>query len=135
MRRSATVVVAFFALVGCGTAATVREGAIEHHVRINRSTPSELIVQTNEGERAIPRAGIGDIDHPGNVLAAAGLPFIALGVANLFGVWNCGDGQSSHAFCMSTGMGVVTISVGALMSLWGATIWDRSRRAAALPAP
>lgn len=94
-----------------------------------------MIVQTNEGERAIPRAGIVDIDHPGNVLAAAGLPFIALGIANLFGVWNCGEGQPSHAFCMSTGMGVVTISVGALMSLWGATIWDRSRWAAAVPAP
>ena len=121
---------ALSALIGCGTAATVREGAIEHQVRINRSTPSELIVQTNEGERTIPRAGISDIDHPGNVLAVAGLPFIALGVANLLGVWNCGDGEPSHAFCMGSGMGGLTVSVGILMTAWGATIWDRSHRAA-----
>ncbi len=131
MSRRPVVALVLSALIGCGTTATVREGAIEHQVRVNRSTPSELIVQTNEGERTIPRAGISDIDHPGNVLAAAGLPFIALGVANLLGVWNCGDGEPSHAFCMSSPMGVVTVSVGALMTVWGATIWDRSHRAAA----
>jgi hypothetical protein len=126
-----TVALALLALAGCGTAATVREGTLEHQVRINRSTPSELIVQTNEGERTIPRAGVTSIDHPGNVLAIAGLPFIALGVANLLGVWNCGDGEPSHTFCMSSAMGGLSISGGALMSIWGATIWERSHRAAA----
>jgi hypothetical protein len=131
MPRRPVVALALSALIGCGTAATVREGAIEHQVRIDRSTPSELIVQTNEGERSIPRAGISDIDHPGNVLAAAGLPFVALGVANLLGVWNCGDGEPSHTFCMSSAVGVVTVSVGALMTVWGGAIWERSHRAAA----
>ena len=126
----ARAAMALLVLAGCGTTATIREGDLEHQVRINRSTPSELFVQTNEGERTIARAGISDIDHPGNVLAVAGLPFIALGAANLLGVWNCGDGESSHAFCMSSGVGVVSVSVGLLMTIWGATTWDRSRRAA-----
>ena len=128
-RRGGAIVL--LAVAGCGTTtATIREGGLEHHVRINRSTPSALIVQTNEGEREIPRAGISEIDHPGNVLAVAGLPFVALGVANLLGVWNCGDGESSHAFCMSSAVGGLTISVGLLMTIWGATTWDRSRTAA-----
>jgi len=130
MARAAAAGMAMLALAGCGTTATIREGDLEHQVRINRSTPSELFVQTNEGERTISRAGISDIDHPGNVLAVAGLPFIALGAANLLGVWNCGDGESSHAFCMSSGVGVVTLSAGLLATIWGAVIWDRSRRAA-----
>jgi hypothetical protein len=57
-------VIVLLTLVGCGTTATIREGGLEHHVRIDRSTPSALIVQTNEGERLIPRAGISEIDHP-----------------------------------------------------------------------
>jgi hypothetical protein len=121
---------AVLALAGCGTAATVREGAIEHQVRINRSTPSALLVQTNEGEMTIPRAAIDDIDHPGNVLAVAGVPVIAFGALNLAGLWNCGDGERSHAFCMSSAMGIVTTSVGALMTAWGLAIWHRSRKAA-----
>src|SRR3954464_13364975 len=100
------------AIASCGTNATIREGGVEHHVRIDRSTPSALIVQTNEGEMTIPRAGISEIDHPGNVLAAAGLPFMALGVANLLGAWNCGDGESSHAFCMSSSVGGLSVSIG-----------------------
>lgn len=122
--------IALLALAACGTTATIREGELEHHVRINRSTPSALIVQTNEGERTIPRAGISEIDHPGNVLAVAGLPFLALGVANLLGAWNCGDGQSSHAFCMGSAVGGLSVSVGLLMTIWGATTWERSRGAA-----
>jgi hypothetical protein len=130
MGRRAARAIALLALAGCGTTATIREGALEHHVRINRSTPTALFVQTNEGEREIARAGVSDIDHPGNVLAVAGLPFIALGAANVLGAWNCGDGESSHAFCMSTGLGVASVSIGLLMTIWGAVVWDRSRRAA-----
>jgi|tagenome__1003787_1003787.scaffolds.fasta_scaffold19271194_2 hypothetical protein len=118
------------ALASCGTNATIREGGVEHHVRIDRSTPSALIVQTNDGEMTIPRAGITEIDHPGNVLAVAGLPFIALGVANLLGAWSCGDGESSHTFCMGRAGGGLTLSVGLLMTVWGANVWDRSHRAA-----
>src|SRR4051794_30682642 len=127
-RRGSAILL--LALAGCGTTATIREGGVEHHVRIDRSTPSALIVQTNEGERTIPRAGISEIDHPGNVLAVAGLPFVALGVANLLGAWNCGDGERSHAFCMGSSVGGLTVSVGLLMTIWGATTWDRSRVAA-----
>jgi hypothetical protein len=130
-RRGGAIVL--LALAGCGTTATIREGGLEHHVRIDRSTPSALIVQTNEGERTIPRAGISEIDHPGNVLAVAGMPFIALGVATLRGVWNCGDGESSHAFCMGTAASGLTFSVGLLMTIWGATVWERSHRAAGEP--
>jgi hypothetical protein len=132
-RRGGAIVL--LALAGCGTTATIHEGGVEHHVRINRSTPSALIVQTNEGEMTIPRAGISEIDHPGNVLAAAGLPFIALGVANLLGAWNCGDGESSHAFCMGSAVGGLSVSVGLLMTIWGANVWDRSHRAAAAGGP
>src|SRR3954452_4374742 len=130
MRKRPRLALAVLALAGCGTAATVREGGIEHHVRINRSTPSALLVQTNEGEMTIPRAAIDDIDHPGNVLAVAGVPLIAFGALNLAGHWNCGDGEPSHAFCMSSAMGIVTTSVGALMTVWGLAAWQRSRKAA-----
>jgi hypothetical protein len=83
-------------------------------------------VRTNEGERAIPRAEIRDIDHPGNVLALAGLPILALGVANLAGAWSCADREPSGRFCFGTGAGFLTASIGALMTAFGLAIYARS---------
>ena len=120
---------------GCSTNALIRDAQFEHDVPILRSTPTEIIVRTNEGERALPRAEIRDIDHPGNVLALAGLPILALGVANLAGAWTCADGGPSGNFCFGTGAGFLTASIGALMTAFGLAIYARSvSRAGAEPA-
>jgi len=129
MRAPITAVVASFAcaLGGCSTNALIRDGQWEHDVPIMRSTPTEIIVRTNDGERAIPRAEIRDIDHPGNVLALAGLPILALGVANLAGAWSCADGDgASNGWCVGTGLGFLTASIGGLMTAFGLAIWSRS---------
>ncbi len=107
--------------VGCSTNALMRDSQYEHNVPILRSTPTEIIVMTNEGERVLPRADIRDIDHPGNVLALAGVPVLALGIANLAGAWTCAD-----RVCFGTGAGFLTASIGGLMTAFGLAIWARS---------
>jgi hypothetical protein len=128
-------VVMFVFLAGCGETATIRQGTIERDARILRSTQLDLIVAARGGEEEIPRSTITDIDHPGNVLAVAGVPLIALGIANLLGKWNCGDGQPHPVFCMSSGFGVLVLSTGFVVSFWGLDNYARSKTAAAPPAP
>jgi hypothetical protein len=125
MRAPATAFVAALAcaLGGCSTNALIRDTQYEHDVPILRSTPTEIIVRTNEGERAIPRAEIRDIDHPGNVLGLAGVPVLALGIANLAGTWTC---DPTDSLCFGTGAGFLTASIGALMTAFGLAIYARS---------
>ena len=125
MRAPATALVAILAcaLGGCSTNALIRDAQYVHDVPILRSTPTEIIVRTNEGERAIPRAEIRDIDHPGNVLAFAGLPILALGLGNLAGAWTC---EPSGSLCFGSGAGFLTASIGALMTAFGLAIYARS---------
>jgi hypothetical protein len=131
--RGLVVGLAGLALVGCSTNALIRDSRFEHDAPILRSTPSEIIVRTNEGERAIPRAEIRDIDHPGNVLALAGVPILTLGLANLAGAWSCADRGPTDSFCFGTGAGFLTASIGALMVAFGAVIWGRSTARAGEP--
>jgi hypothetical protein len=111
------------ALASCSTNALIRDNQYEHNVPILRSTPTEIFVRTNEGERAIPRAEIRDIDHPGNVLALAGVPILALGIANLAGAWTC---DPTDSICFGSGAGFLTASIGALMTAFGLAIYYRS---------
>jgi hypothetical protein len=116
-----------WALASCGTNALIRDAQYVHDVPIMRSTPTEIIVRTNEGERAIPRAEIRDIDHPGNVLALVGLPIFALGVANLLGAWSCADGDGeTNDWCVGRGAGFLTASIGGVMTVFGVTVYGRS---------
>jgi hypothetical protein len=112
---------ALAAFAGCSTNALIRDSQYEHDVPILRSTSTEIIVMTNAGERALPRADVRDIDHPGNVLALAGVPVLALGIANLAGAWSCAD-----RVCFGTGAGFLTASIGGLMTAFGLAIWARS---------
>jgi hypothetical protein len=50
---------------------------------------------TRDGERAIPRDQIADVDHPGNVAVVAGSVLLAAGTVNLLGVYRRHAGESS----------------------------------------
>jgi hypothetical protein len=126
MSGRAAVMAFVVALANCSTNALIRDSQYEHDVPILRSTPTEIFVRTNEGERAIPRAEIRDIDHPGNVLALAGMPILALGIANLAGAWSCADREPTDSFCFGSGAGFLTASIGALMTAFGLAIYYRS---------
>ena len=127
MRAAAVVAAISCVLGGCSTNALIRDAQDVHDAPIMRSTPTEIIVRTNEGERAIPRAEIRDIDHPGNVLALVGLPIFALGVANLLGAWSCADGDGqANGWCVGRGLGFFTASIGGVMTVFGLSIWSRS---------
>jgi hypothetical protein len=50
---------------------------------LRRSTPTHLVVDTEDGRRYVARSEVVDIDHPGNVTALAGLALAAWGVLGL----------------------------------------------------
>ncbi|MFL5307065.1 MAG: hypothetical protein ACJ8F1_17745 [Polyangia bacterium] len=120
------------ATVGCGTTATIKKtNGADYELEIVRSTPSELIVATRDGERPIPRNEIREIDHPGNVSVTAGVALFFAGTANLFGAFRCDTYDArSQRFCAGWGVGGGMAVTGLGMIIWGSIIWKHSVRAA-----
>lgn len=128
--RAALTAVLAAATVGCGTTATITTKDGSHHeLEIVRSTPSELIVATRQGERPLPRDQIVDVDHPGKAALGAGTVLALLGAANLLGVARCESGRSAD-FCIGWAVGGGMLASGIGLVGWGAYVWTRSSRAA-----
>jgi len=122
--------------IGCSTTATVtNKDATRFDVHIARSTPTELIVATRDGERAIPRDQIAEIDHPGNVALIAGTALLAAGTLNLLGLYRCHENESS-SFCVGWLGGAALAGAGLGLVIWGGSVWTHSVEAAGeRPAP
>jgi hypothetical protein len=120
----------FAAIMACSTTATITErDTTRYEVAIVRSTPSELIVATRNGERPIARDQISDIDHPGNVAIVVGSALLAAGALNLAGLYSCQDSRRSD-FCAGwAGGGALALS-GLGLVVWGAVVWTQSVHAA-----
>jgi hypothetical protein len=119
----------------CGSTATLvgrRQPEVE--ARINWSSETDLCVTRVDGARyAIPRAELADIRHPGRVLSVVGMAYLATGML-FMGTWAAmggPDGDGAQAAALTGGMGVIGLTVGTPLLLWGGTNYLRSRRAAA----
>jgi hypothetical protein len=114
----------------CSTTATItNKDATRAEVRIARSTPTELIVATRDGERVIERDHVQEIDHPGNVAVVAGAALLAAGAANLAGLYRCRENESSD-FCVGWAVGGALAGSGLGLLIWGGTVWTNSVEAA-----
>ena len=113
----------------CGTTSTItRNDGVMVEAKVLRSDPDSIYVRTPGGtERALARADIADIDHPGNVVAVLGTLLGAYGAYNIkVGSPLCE--QNGAAFCM----GVFTPAIaGVLMLFYGLAVYQRSSVAAA----
>ncbi|MGZ3457850.1 MAG: hypothetical protein ACXU86_05015 [Archangium sp.] len=118
-------------LCGCSTTATIsRINGGTFDARIQRSTPSAVVVQTESGQEvSIPRSEITDIDHPGNVAAVIGGLVSAYGLANIaVGAPQCGT--QSGAYCAGV---FLPAALGVSMLAWGLGTWIGSTSAASSP--
>src|SRR5262245_19034272 len=92
------LVVATFA--GCCTSATIRYRVGSEDGKIVRASRDDIYLWSDElsEPRAIPRAGIVDIDHPGNVHQLVGGLLVLYGVLNILrGVRRCDE--EGPTFC------------------------------------
>lgn len=110
-------------LTGCSTSATItpRYGNA-FDAEIIKSDGTTVHVKGPDGSRALKRAEIADIDHPGNVAAVIGGVVAAYGVANIaVGAPQCA--KEDPSFCV----GVFTPAiVGASIMTWGISTYIAS---------
>jgi hypothetical protein len=129
MRQGALVL--FLLGSGCAATATVttRDGR-QTEAFITGGDQRHLLLQSQYGvESVVKRADVGDIDHPGNVLAVVGgilggsgaLDLVVLGTMCASGA----AGSSSCGFMLGT-LGGMT-AVGAGLFVWGLWTWLTSK--------
>jgi hypothetical protein len=78
---------------------------------------------------------VADIDHPGNVLAIAGAPFVVPGLLWLASPSFRCEGGGSHAFCTSLPFAAVLGGAGVATTIWGMVVYNKSTRAAGASTP
>lgn len=128
---SALVAALAAALLGVGCTATLaRAGRPDLRGTIVGADPSYLYVDVPaHGLRAVPRAEVSDIDHPGNVAATAGAVLISAGlggwlVASAPCSGRCGEGAGFRALVGLGGAGLGLVGLG--LAVAGVTLWGDS---------
>ncbi len=111
-------------VTGCGSTAIIaRRDGLQSQGRITGSNKNNVYVESeNGGVRAISRANIEDIDHPGNVAAGFGLAVTAYGIANIaVGAPQYCDGR---AYLSCAGV-FLPAGIGAALIAYGGAVWQR----------
>ena len=120
---SIAVAVLLILLAGCGTSAdiTIRNSHIISGTIVS-SDARAVYIDTDDGNRTVPRDQISDIDHPGNGVGTLGAILVGYGIANIaVAAPNCD--KNGSAFCV----GVFTPAVlGAALVLWGFSVYAKS---------
>jgi hypothetical protein len=139
-RLPAAVAIATLLSAGCASSATIlRPDGPPIEATITDSDESNLYVQDQNGNllRIGGQYNVSEIDHPGNVVFAIGLPYLAVGVGLLAAMKSAESGQprdtgdagaEGQAFGYLIGW-TSLISGGALVAAGGLS-WLRSKRAA-----
>ena len=124
--RRATVAAVALQVAACSTTATIHrpQGApLDAH--IVGSHENALAVRREDGrDHEVQRPAVAYIDHPGNVLALAGLGVLLVGASII-----ASEPQPSRGELFATAAIIGTPSL--LMIGWGGTTYLRSKRAAA----
>lgn len=131
-----------FALGGCNpNALIVRRNGPPLEARVISSDPDTITVETPDGQtQQLRRSDIEDIDHPGNVAMALGLPNTVVG--SLFGVitifmlpaaieqgWPEDTQERLGAAPVALGFGLIAaanLAIGLPPFLWGSDAWFTS---------
>ncbi|MBL8923603.1 MAG: hypothetical protein JNJ54_32410 [Myxococcaceae bacterium] len=131
--RGAPVFVVLVAVSGCAATATIttRDGR-QTEAFITGGDQRHLLLQSQYGvDTVVKRADIGDIDHPGNVLAVVGGILGGSGALDLVVLGSmCASGASGSSSCglLLGTMGGMT-AVGAGLFVWGLWTWLTSKNA------
>lgn len=124
-RRLAAGAVIASHLIGCSTQAYVcrtQSDAVEG--RITSSDVNSVGVQLGDGRiTSVPRSHIQSIDHPGNVLAVAGLCVLLMGLEII-----ATEPQDNDSLAVT---GAIVGRPGLTMLAWGGVNYMRSKQAAA----
>ena len=115
----------FASFFGCGSSAII-------HLKNGKSIEAKITDSDYESvyitagyDKEIPRSQIVDIDHPGNVLATIGGLFVLTGAQ----FWYIGSETKEYVpGAFSKGMGLISLISGGLMSIYGISVWNRSRK-------
>lgn len=132
--RLALVLLCLAAFASCSTTATVlvRDGT-RYEVQILGGDKDTLLLQSEYGvEKVVRRSEVGDIDHPGNVMALVGGLIGGSGALNLVsvGLMCSTSGASSGSQCpLLFGMMGGTAALGVGMFVWGLWTWLGSKNA------
>lgn len=117
-------------VAACGTTATVTFKSSQGYAEadIVGGDATDLVLETSRGRVTVKKDQIADIDHPGNVLAIAGVPLLVPSVLWVASpAFRCGDGRE-HGSCTSGQVATLLATLGLGMTIWGSLVYERSLR-------